>query len=483
MSHLDDAQLNAYLSAKAEFADYATRRKAGRHIADCAECSERLKDAWAGHPESIDHPEGPPGRPSWPVPRQTRPIARPAVTPRDGLPDRPSVAAGNAGPARAVRPSAPPTATADPEDDPLEGTPWPGLISALEAILRPAKPALETPTPRAETADADPELEAAAGAAVASLAPDESDREPELAGPPELIAPGDPRRQEIELADVDSPPTLDLDLVERYDREARKRRRKNRRFQVFATAATLLVAVGLAGAVLRLGAKAPLVGETFAPRSPWANGVHDTAPTTILESAVIPLVSSDSSETGQDSTDSSATGVDSVPQSATNAPASSARTPAPSGGDEPAKASTPAPPPKPRPTPRRRSSSDTGLTSGYWAETTTAHAERLLGHRLVLISGLSVESVAKPTTTSGAFIRVAQVTSSGKRVALVLSRAVASGSSTPAPGLSSIQVVPPSETNPTAMGAASWGPLRITVRADLPTDELRALLTRLEARR
>jgi hypothetical protein len=101
----------------------------------------------------------------------------------------------------------------------------------------------------------------------------------------------------------------------------------------------------------------------------------------------------------------------------------------------------------------------------------------------VLISGLSVESVAKPTNTTGAFVRVAQITESGKRVALVLSRAQSSGDSPPPAGLSSIRVVPASATSPTAMGAASWGPLMVTVRAELSTDELRALLTRLEARR
>lgn len=489
MSHLDDAQLDAYLAGRAEFADRAARREAGRHIADCPECRHRLRHAWSGHPESIDHPIGPAGRPSWPLLKVSGPIAPPAVPPHGHGPGQtsgPSRQRRRSTEARRSEPREQPHAAqlviGAPEEagDPLNGTPWPALIAALEAVLRPKSPEPAAPPP--------PLRPTRTGAWAA-------DEIPAAIGDDEGIAP--------ELIDHSGDmPALDLDLTKRYQTRAERSRRRARRRQALVAVAMLILAVLLAGAVLKVGAAA------LDPEDPWRGAPApfvtpaEVPSTTLFESASALQAFAESLRTAADSLNSTSTIVasvlhpdvreaindptwgesvpEAVPETTAVAPPR-ARTPAPTK-PEPAAARPAAPTAKgpELPPTRRASSRDAALATGEWQVTDAVSAERLLRHNLLLIPDLGLESVAKPGASDGPFVRIAQVTRAGERVAIVLSRAeTPPGSPQAPPGLGAVRVIPATDANAPTMAMARWGGLLVTLRADLPADSLRSLMGRL----
>ena len=483
MSHLDDAQLDAYLAARAEFADRTVRREAGRHIADCPECSHRLKHAWSGHPESIDHPVGPAGRPSWPLLRASGPISRPSVPPRGngGTGSRaPSTQPRRPGVVRVVPPTkeSPRVAAsvAAEEGDPLTGTPWPALIAALEAVLRPkaAEPAAP-PLPLRRTPDG-------------GWIVDE---------PPAAFEAGHGR--DVEMVDHSGEvPALDLDLTSRYQNRAEQSRRRARRRQVLAAAAMLIFAVLLAGAVLKVGASTLRAGARWETPPAAVTPAAEIPSTTLFESASALQSFAESLRTAADSLDSTSATVASLlhpdvrqaindPTWGDTARAGAADTVAPPAPDA-ARQQAPRSPRSETPTSagprlpatRRASSPDLALSTGEWQVSTAAAAERQLGHPLLLVSGLGLESIARPGNSNGAFVRIAQVTRSGDRVAIVLSRPAAPAGSPPAPpGLGAVRILPATDASPIAMAMGRWGELLVTVRAELPPDSLRAFMGRL----
>jgi len=487
VSHLDDAQLDAYLAGRGEFTDRASRREAGRHIADCAECSGRLKHAWAGHPESIDHPVGPAGRPSWPLLRVSGRVSRPAVPPRGN-----GHARGKASPAqvqRAIERPVPPTREtprAQPiavaaDGDALSGSPWPDLIAALEAVLRPkaAEPPPSRPIRRTP----------GGGWFVDQPAPEF----------------GDHGLPEAELVDHSADvPALDLDLTRRYQSRAEQSRRRSRRRHVMAAAAMLILAVLLAGAVLKVGAATLSTSQSWRTPAEVFVTPAEVPSTTLFESAAALQAFAESLRATGDSTDSISTIVASVlhpdvrqaindstwgdaarvtsPDPTAPSVAQPSRRSPPTSGTSPSAEPSSAGPRLPAT--RRASSLDTALTTGEWRETGAAAAERQLRHPLLFVSGLGLESIATPGTSGGSFVRIAQVTRGGDRVAIVLSRTASPAGAPPAPpGLGSIRVLPATGTNATAMAMGRWGDVLVTVRADLPADSLRAFMQRLREAR
>jgi len=372
---------------------------------------------------------------------------------------------------------------AEEEGDPLSGTPWPALIAALEAVLRPKAPEPAAPPPqlrrtRTGTWIADETL-------------------------PELEPEGD----EVELVDHSGDmPELDLDLTRRYQSRAERSRRRARRRQAVVAVAMLILAVLLAGAVLKVGAAALNTEDPWpATAAPFVTPA-EVPSTTLFESASALQAFAESLRTAADSLDSTSTIVASVlhpdvrkaindPTWGENIPPSPVpdevtetqpREPAPAPTKPEPSAARNAPAAKgPRLPPARQASSpDTAFTTGEWRATDAAEAERILRHRLLLIPDLGFESIARPGSSSGPFVRIAQVTRKGERVAIVLSRTeTPPGSPQAPPGLGSVRVIPASDATSTAMAMARWGSLLVTLRANLPPDSLRALMGRLREAR
>jgi hypothetical protein len=141
---------------------------------------------------------------------------------------------------------------------------------------------------------------------------------------------------------------------------------------------------------------------------------------------------------------------------------------------------TPAPAavaPAAAPTPVTPSRPDDELATGRWTQMDPAEAEALLGQPLAVIGGLWVESVARAAGTARPRIRVAQLTPSGDRVALVETRSGAPPAGEPR--LTALRIMPPSEAYPVTTGTGSFGNLLVTATTSLPPDSLRALLGRL----
>ncbi|HWP39014.1 MAG TPA: carboxypeptidase regulatory-like domain-containing protein [Gemmatimonadales bacterium] len=143
---------------------------------------------------------------------------------------------------------------------------------------------------------------------------------------------------------------------------------------------------------------------------------------------------------------------------------------------EPA-AVAPAAAPTAAPTPVTPSKPDEELATGRWTQLDKAEAEALLGQPLAVIGGLWVESVSRAAGTARPRIRVAQLTPSGERVALVETRSGAPP--TGEPRLTALRIMPPSEAYPVTTGTGSFGNLLVTATTSLPPDSLRALLGRL----
>ena len=128
--------------------------------------------------------------------------------------------------------------------------------------------------------------------------------------------------------------------------------------------------------------------------------------------------------------------------------------------------------------PPAASKPDEELVPARWERIEAADVEALLGQPVAVIPGLWIESIAKPPGTTRPRVRVAQITPSGERVALVETR---SGAATRAdrPRLTALRLMPPSDAYPVTTGTGSFGNLLVTATTALPPDSLRALLARL----
>ncbi|HXV87402.1 MAG TPA: carboxypeptidase regulatory-like domain-containing protein, partial [Gemmatimonadales bacterium] len=119
---------------------------------------------------------------------------------------------------------------------------------------------------------------------------------------------------------------------------------------------------------------------------------------------------------------------------------------------------------------------DEEITAGRWELIQAAEAEELLGQPLAVIPGMWVESVAK-SAGSRPRIRVAQLSESGERVALVETRSAAARADRPR--LTALRVMPPSEAYPVTTATGSFGGLLVTATSTMDPNALRSLLTRL----
>jgi len=365
----------------------------------------------------------------------------------------------------------------------LSGTPWPALIAALEAVLRPKAPEPEArPRPLRPTRTG----------AWAADAP--------------LPAFGDGEGAELDLVDHSADmPALDLDLTTRYQSRAERTRRRARRRQALVAVAMLILAVLLAGAVLKVGAAALNSEDAWRGTATPFVTPAEVPSTTLFESASALQAFAESLRTAADTLDATSMIVASVlhpdVREAINDPTWTGSAPETVGDTTTAarpREPTPAParpePAAARPAPtakgpelpptRRASTRDAALTTGEWQVTDAVAAQRLLRHNLLLIPDLGLESIAKPGASGGAFVRIAQVTRAGERVAIVLSRTeTPPGSPQAPPGLGAVRVLPANDANATAMAMARWGGLLVTLRADLPADSLRSLMGRLREAR
>jgi hypothetical protein len=122
---------------------------------------------------------------------------------------------------------------------------------------------------------------------------------------------------------------------------------------------------------------------------------------------------------------------------------------------------------------------DDELAGGRWTRIDMAEAEGLLGQPLAVIEGLWVESVSRAAGTARPRVRVAQLTESGERVALVETRSGAPAAAGDRPRVTALRIMPPSEAYPVTTGTGSFGNLLVTATTALPADSLRALLSRL----
>ena len=95
------------------------------------------------------------------------------------------------------------------------------------------------------------------------------------------------------------------------------------------------------------------------------------------------------------------------------------------------------------------------------------------------IPGLHVESIARSTTGNRPRLRVTQLTPSGERIVLTITRASAAAGGAGAPTITALRVMPPSEAYPLSTGTVSMGNLLITARASMAAEALRAQLEKL----
>jgi hypothetical protein len=122
---------------------------------------------------------------------------------------------------------------------------------------------------------------------------------------------------------------------------------------------------------------------------------------------------------------------------------------------------------------------DDELVPARWEIIEAAEAERVLGQPPAVVAGLWIESIARPPGTARPRVRVALLTPSGERVALVETRSGAIGARPERPRLTALRLMPPSEAYPVTTGTGSFGNLLVTATTVLPPDSLRALLSRL----
>ena len=166
---------------------------------------------------------------------------------------------------------------------------------------------------------------------------------------------------------------------------------------------------------------------------------------------------------------------------------------------DPAPAPAPAPPPSPAPAPvavvpppapapapsgpaPTAAEPDREVASGGWAPADRAEAATILGGTFGAIQGLSIESISKSTSGARPRVRVTQLTESGQRIILTLTRAGAAVSAAGTARVTALRVIPPSDAYPMATGSVSFGNILITARAGIPADELRGHLERLAER-
>jgi len=101
-----------------------------------------------------------------------------------------------------------------------------------------------------------------------------------------------------------------------------------------------------------------------------------------------------------------------------------------------------------------------------------------MGGAIAAIQGLHVESIARSTTGSRPRVRVVQLTPSGDRIILTVTRASAAAG----PGaatITALRVMPPSEAYPMSTGTVSMGNLLVTARSTMAAEALRGQLERL----
>ena len=121
---------------------------------------------------------------------------------------------------------------------------------------------------------------------------------------------------------------------------------------------------------------------------------------------------------------------------------------------------------------------DVELTDGQWAVTDRAGAEATLDRPVAVISGLWIESIARPATGTRPRVRVAHLVDSGERITLVVARSGPAGG-TAQPRVTALRIIPPTEAYPITTGTASFGGLLVTAKTTLPAESLRALLQQL----
>jgi hypothetical protein len=121
---------------------------------------------------------------------------------------------------------------------------------------------------------------------------------------------------------------------------------------------------------------------------------------------------------------------------------------------------------------------DEEMGGDQWALSDAAEAKAILGVPVPVISDLWIESIARPATGTRPRIRVAQLTDSGERISLVVSR---SGPANRAsiPRVTALRIIPPTEAYPITTGTASFGTLLVTAKSTLAAESLRALLQQL----
>ena len=121
---------------------------------------------------------------------------------------------------------------------------------------------------------------------------------------------------------------------------------------------------------------------------------------------------------------------------------------------------------------------DDELDDGQWATTDMAEAAEVLGRPVAVVSNLWIESVARPATGTRPRVRVAQLTDSGDRITLIVSRSGPANRAALA-RVTALRIIPPTEAYPITTGTASFGGLMVTAKATLPAEELRMYLQRL----
>jgi len=121
---------------------------------------------------------------------------------------------------------------------------------------------------------------------------------------------------------------------------------------------------------------------------------------------------------------------------------------------------------------------DEELGAGDWVTTNQAEAAAVLGRPVAIIADLWVESLAMPATGTRPRIRVAQLTESGERITMVVSRSGPANSSA-LPRVTALRIIPPTEAYPITTGTVSFGVFMVTAKAKLAEETLRALLRRL----
>jgi hypothetical protein len=121
---------------------------------------------------------------------------------------------------------------------------------------------------------------------------------------------------------------------------------------------------------------------------------------------------------------------------------------------------------------------DEELDAGDWVTSNLAEAAMVLGRPVAIIENLWIESIAIPATGTRPRIRVAQLTESGERIAMVISRSGPANSAA-LPRVTALRIIPPTEAYPITTGTVNFGVFMVTAKAKLTEESLRALLRRM----